>query len=87
MKSTTSRRRLSVCGTSSFGVGAGLIGVFGLLKGLYASNYAMVVLCQIGLAVAQPFILNAYTGLAAKWFPINERATATGLAGDGTATV
>ena len=62
------------------GVGAGLIGVFGLLKGLYASNYAMVVLCQIGLAVAQPFILNAYTGLAAKWFPINERATATGLA-------
>jgi len=62
------------------GAGAALIGVFGLLKGLYASNYAMVVLSQIGLAVAQPFILNAYTGLAAKWFPTNERATATGLA-------
>lgn len=62
------------------GVGAALIGAFGLLKGLYASNYAMVVLSQIGLAVAQPFILNAYTGVAAKWFPMNERATATGLA-------
>ncbi len=62
------------------GAGAALMGVFGLLKGLYASNYAMVVLCQMGLALAQPFILNAYTGLAAKWFPLNERATATGLA-------
>jgi cyanate permease len=62
------------------GTGAALIGVFGLLKGLYGSSYSMVVLSQVGLAVAQPFILNAYTGVAAKWFPMNERATATGLA-------
>ena len=62
------------------GVGAALIGAFGLLKGLYASSYAMVGLSQVGLAVAQPFILNAYTRVGAKWFPMEERATATGLA-------
>lgn len=62
------------------GVGAALIGVFGLLKGLYAANYTMVSVCQFGLAVAQPFILNAYTKISAKWFPIEQRATATGLA-------
>jgi sugar phosphate permease len=72
---------IDTCGLRrGIGAGAALIGVFGLLKGLCASNYAMVVVCQVGLAVAQPFILNAYTGLAAKWFPMNERATATGLA-------
>jgi Na+/melibiose symporter-like transporter len=34
----------------------------------------------IGLAIAQPFILNSITALCAKWFPLKERATATGLA-------
>ncbi|MBX7255674.1 MAG: MFS transporter [Candidatus Hydrogenedentes bacterium] len=62
------------------GAGAALIGIFGLLKGVYAANYAMVSVCQFGLAVAQPFILNAYTAISAKWFPISQRATATGLA-------
>jgi len=62
------------------GAGAALIGVFGLLKGLYAANYTMVSICQFGLAVAQPFILNAYTKVSARWFPIEQRATATGLA-------
>ena len=65
---------------TGIGVGAALIGAFGLLKGLYASNYAMVGFSQVGLAVAQPFILNAYTRMGAKWFPMKERATATGLA-------
>lgn len=40
----------------------------------------MVSICQFGLAVAQPFILNAYTKVSARWFPIEQRATATGLA-------
>jgi len=65
---------------TGIGAGAALIGAFGLLKGLYAFNYTMVVLSQVGLAVAQPFILNAYTRVAANWFPMEERATATGLA-------
>ncbi|HDP79700.1 MAG TPA: MFS transporter, partial [Spirochaetes bacterium] len=62
------------------GIGAALTGVFGLLKGFYAENYVMISVSQFGLAVAQPFILNAYTRLASRWFPIEERATATGIA-------
>ena len=62
------------------GIGAALAGVCGFLKGIYASNYLMVCVSQVGLALAQPFILNAYTKLAARWFPLNERATVSGLA-------
>lgn len=61
------------------GIGAALTGVFGLLRGLVATDYALVLLAQIGIAVGQPFILNAITKVAARWFPIRERATASGL--------
>jgi cyanate permease len=56
-----------------------LTGVFGLLRGLLAPTYTLVLICQIGIAVGQPFILNAITKVAARWFPIDERATASGL--------
>ncbi len=61
------------------GIGAVLTGVFGLLRGLMAKDYVWVLVCQIGIAVGQPFILNALTKVAARWFPIRERATASGL--------
>ena len=61
------------------GIGAVLTGVFGLLRGLLAPTYTLVLIAQIGIAVGQPFILNALTKVAARWFPIQERATATGL--------
>lgn len=61
------------------GIGAALTGVFGLLRGLLAPTYALVLISQIGIAVGQPFILNAITKVAARWFPIRERATASGL--------
>lgn len=61
------------------GIGAVLTGVFGLTRGLAADNYTLVLLSQIGIAVGQPFILNALTKVAARWFPIQERATASGL--------
>ncbi len=61
------------------GIGAGLSGIFGLMRGLVASNYMLVMIAQIGTAVGQPFILNAITKVAARWFPIEERATASGL--------
>lgn len=61
------------------GIGAGLTGVFGLMRGLVASNFTLVMVAQIGTAVGQPFILNALTKVAARWFPIEERATASGL--------
>jgi MFS family permease len=61
------------------GVGAALTGVFGLLRGLLASNYTLVLIAQVGIAAGQPFILNAITKVAANWYPIRERATASGL--------
>ena len=61
------------------GIGAALTGLFGLLRGLSASNYNLVLMSQIGIAIGQPFILNALTKVAARWFPIEERATAAGL--------
>lgn len=61
------------------GIGAILTGTFGLLRGLGASNYTWVLVAQIGIAIGQPFILNAITTIAARWFPTGERATASGL--------
>ncbi len=62
------------------GIGAVLTGVFGMMKGIFADSYTMVIIAQVGLAVAQPFILNSVTKVAVHWFPINERATAVGVA-------
>lgn len=64
---------------TGIGIGAVLTGTFSLLKGFYPSSYTILCVSQTGLAVAQPFILNATTRLAARWFPINERATAAGI--------
>jgi len=61
------------------GIGAVLMAIFGLLRGLLAHDYNLVLISQIGIAVGQPFILNAITKVAARWFPIHERATASGL--------
>jgi len=61
------------------GTGAALTGIFGLLRGLWASNYTLVLISQVGIAIGQPFILNAVTKVAARWFPIQERATASGF--------
>ena len=62
------------------GIGAVLAAVGGLLKGLLATSFAAVVIGQVVLAVAQPFVLNAVTALSARWFPLRERGTAAGLA-------
>ena len=61
------------------GFGVALMGVFGLLRGLAGANYGLVLGATIGIAVAQPFLLNAWTTVPAKWFPIEGRATAVGL--------
>jgi len=63
----------------SVGIGAALTGAFGLMRGMVADNYSLVLVAQIGIAVGQPFILNAITSVAARWFPLKQRATAAGL--------
>jgi MFS family permease len=61
------------------GIGAVFTGVFGMVRGFAGPDYNLLLLAQIGIAIGQPFILNAITKLAARWFPIEERATAAGL--------
>ena len=60
-------------------IGAVLMGVLGLVRGLAGDSYALVLWATIGIAAAQPFLLNAWTKVPANWFSIEERATAVGL--------
>lgn len=62
------------------GAGAVLAGVFGLLRGVPGTSYGWVLLWTVGIAITQPLLLNSITTVAARWFPVSERATATGLA-------
>jgi MFS family permease len=61
------------------GLGAIMMGVFGVVRGLVGANYTLVLLSSIGIAIAQPFLLNAWTTVPAKWFNVEFRATAVGL--------
>ena len=61
------------------GIGAAFTGIFGLLRGFVTTDFTLLLIAQVGIAIGQPFILNAITKFAARWFPIAERATAAGL--------
>lgn len=60
-------------------IGAVLAGVAGLVKGLFADSFTAVLVAQLGLAIAQPFVLNAVTAVSVRWFPLRERGMAAGL--------
>lgn len=61
------------------GIGAVLTAVFGLTRGIFASNFTIVLISQVGIAIGQPFVIGAITKIAARWFPAEERATASGF--------
>jgi len=61
------------------GFGALLAGVAGIARGLAGPHYVPVLLATVGAAVAQPFLLNAWTTMSSHWFPISQRATAVSL--------
>lgn len=61
------------------GFGAVLMGVFGLLRAVFPTSYTAALIGAIGISVGQPFLLNAFTKLAAEWFPQKQRATITGV--------
>ncbi len=61
------------------GLGAIMMGVFGLMRGIWTANYSAALIATIGIAAAQPLFLNAGTKLAANWFPLGERATVIGI--------
>ncbi len=60
-------------------LGAALTAVFGLARGLFGDSYTGVLISQIGIAIGQPLVLGAITKVAGRWFPRDERATASGL--------
>lgn len=60
-------------------VGAVFMGICGILRGLAGASYPLVLASTVGIAVAQPFLLNAWTTVPAKWFDVEFRATAVGL--------
>jgi len=60
-------------------IGAILMGIFGVVRGLSGTNYSLALGSTIGIAIAQPFLLNAWTTIPAKWFAFEERATTVGL--------
>ena len=61
------------------GFGSVLAAAGGVLRGLAGADYTLVLLATIAIAVAQPFLLNAWTKMPAHWFDRRQRATAVGL--------
>ena len=61
------------------GIGAILTGVFAFLRIFAGADYTMVFIFQAGIALGQPFLMNAISKFSAQWFPEGERAIATGL--------
>ena len=64
---------------TAVGIGAVLSAIFALTRGIFASNFTIVFLSQIGIAAGQPLVIGSITKIAARWFPAEERATASGL--------
>ena len=64
-----------------FGTGTGvfLLGIFGFLRAFTGTDYNLLLFCQVMTAIGQPFVLNSLTKVSVNWFPVNEKATATGL--------
>ena len=65
--------------TFAVGLSGVVMGAAALLKGIFALNYTTVLICQIAMAIVQPLMVNSGTKFAAKWFPIQERATVVGI--------
>ncbi|MBI3152705.1 MAG: MFS transporter [Chloroflexi bacterium] len=60
-------------------IGAIMMGIFGILRGMAGTNYTLVLWSTFGIAASQPFLLNTWTKVPANWFALEERATAVGL--------
>lgn len=64
---------------TAVGLGAIMMGIFGMTRGIFTQSYTAALISTIGIAAAQPLFLNAGTKLAANWFPLQERATVIGI--------
>lgn len=55
-----------------------ILAFFTCLRGFIGNTYAGLIICTIGCACTQPFIINAFGMIAAYWFPPKERGIANG---------
>ena len=62
----------------SVGLGSIAMALFSCVR-IYTGSFAVLLVAQIGIAIAQPFIINGITKLAADWFAPQEQALANGL--------
>src|SRR5690349_19161481 len=53
------------------GIGVVLMAIGGIVRGLAGANYPLVLIGTIAIAIAQPFLLNAWTKLPANWFAVH----------------
>lgn len=73
----------SVVALEKFGLRAGILLGIGLsalgliLKIFINTSYSLVLIGQICLSVAQPFMYNAPAKVTSNWFPLNERSVST----------
>ena len=61
------------------GLGVVLVGICGVIRGLAGDSYPVAMAATLGIAAAQPLLLNAWTAMPARWFPADQRATAVGV--------
>ena len=61
------------------GLGSIVMGACGILRGLAGDSYWLAMAATVGIAAAQPLLLNAWTKMPARWFAPGQRATAVGV--------
>lgn len=59
-------------------IGGIFMSVFACIR-VFDSSFSILLIGQIGIAIGQPYILNAVSSLVIDWFPKNKQATATGI--------
>ncbi|PFH86930.1 MFS transporter [Bacillus sp. AFS088145] len=59
-------------------LGGIFMSVFSTIR-IFDSSFSFLLIGQVGIAIGQPYILNAISSLVVDWFPKNKQATATGI--------
>jgi len=59
-------------------MGTFLMAIFSCLR-IYTASFTLMLVAQIGIAIAQPYIVNSITKLVLDWFEKEQEAMATGL--------
>ena len=64
---------------TSVTIGIILLVVPSIIRYLFAEDFTVAIICQFVMAASQPFLINISTKVPSNWFPVKERATASGI--------